>query len=185
MLYRTPQPPSNKETNVSSSTDSPQVLHPPLLSEPKKNNLRKRQGYRQTLRQFQTTKTPSNQNGIIIRALGCRAYRGSASARAGGSLRPLQPGASPPAGPRVPGASLAPSTIWQSLRRGSPRSVSRCVQNLSRPGVTGGTKTISDPRALGPGPDGDGGSDQGRAPLRAPLRSPPLSLADGRAGARR
>lgn len=86
------------------------------------------------------------------------------------------PGAPLPAGVRGRGASLAPPTIWQSPRRGSSRSSSRGVQNLSRPGVTRGRKTISGSGVLGPGPDGGG------AGIRAEPPAQPLSEPAARAG---
>lgn len=102
-----------------------------------------------------------------------------------GFLHAAAPWVIGPAGPRAlcsPGAppppllgsraSLTPPTLWQSLRRGSPRSISRGVQNLSRPSVTLGTKTISGPRALGPGPTGATRGDPERAPCGVPYTPP-------------
>lgn len=86
------------------------------------------------------------------------------------------PGAPQPAGSRGLWASLAPPTIWQPLCRCSPRSISRGVQNLSRPGLKRGKKTISGSRALGPGPGGGGRG------IRAEPPAQPLSEPGGPAG---
>lgn len=126
---------------------------------------------------FRQQRPRAIKTGIIIRAipavraLGCRARRGSSSARARGSPRPLQPGA-----PRPPllgsqgRASRRPR--FGKICAAARGSLSRGVQNLSRPGVTRGTKTISGPRARGPGPDRSDGESQGRAPSAAPCAAP-------------
>lgn len=94
-------------------------------------------------------------------------------------------------GPKSPRALSSPECPgWSSGSRGegrtahelapsassSPRSRSRRVQNLSRPGMTRGTKTISGPRPPGPGPDGEA---EGMGPSPP---AQPLSQAGGPAG---
>lgn len=151
-----------------------------------KNNLRRRRCYLQTLKAISDNKdakqskwnyNPSRPRGprrggawlprppLFLERWGPRGPRALSSPRAPG-----------PAGSRGRGASVAPPTIWPSLRRGSPRSSSRGVQNLSRPGVTRGTKTISGSGVLGPGPDGGGTG------IRAEPPAQPLSEPGGPAG---
>lgn len=154
--------------------------HTPPHSDLKRETLRRTRCYHQTLKAIvQTTKTASDQKGIIIPAVpapplrpaqaqGRRTRPFSSNARV---QRPVQRWCAPAAGSPVPGASLPPPVVLQSLRRsftvlkpGSksfpPRRDARNANNQSSAPAwagLGGRRGAPEPSRVHPraGPGGD------------------------------
>lgn len=154
--------------------------HTPLHSDLERETLRRTRCYRQTLKAIlQTTKTASDQKGIIIPAVpapplrpaeaqGRRTRPFSSNARV---QRPVQRWCAPAAGSPVPGASLPPPVVLRSLRRsftvlkpGSksfpPRRDARNANNQSSAPAwagLGGRRGAPEPSRVHPraGPGGD------------------------------